>query len=154
MYYTVNTAFMHYFDSLIENSETENLDIHISQNWTTQEQVFPISLQTSEFDPKLLKAPKTLEDLVHQYTQKGHTINDSNKNDTKHWFFNNIIMDIFLFIPAIISMMATAVIIHLVSRDTKVKALLTGIAFQLVKQTETILIVKRCNKIVQYNGIQ
>ena len=60
MYYTVNIAFMHYFDSL-----TENLETHISQHWTTQEQVFPISLQTSEFDSKLLKAPKTLKDLVH-----------------------------------------------------------------------------------------
>ena len=35
MYYTVSTAFMHYFDSL-----TDNLESHISQNWTTQEQVF------------------------------------------------------------------------------------------------------------------
>ena len=59
MYYTVNTTFMHYFDSL-----TENLEIQISQNWTTQDQVFPVSLQTSEFDSKLLKAPKTLKDLV------------------------------------------------------------------------------------------
>ena len=45
MYYTVNTAFMHYFHSL-----TDNLDTHISENWTTQEQVFPISLQTFEFN--------------------------------------------------------------------------------------------------------
>ena len=68
MYYTVNTMFMHYFDSL-----TENLEIHISQNWTTQEQVFPISLQMFEFDSKLLKVPKTLKDLVYQYKQKGQT---------------------------------------------------------------------------------
>ena len=47
MYYTVNMEFMYYFDSL-----TDNLETHISQNWTTQEQVFPISLQTSEFDSK------------------------------------------------------------------------------------------------------
>ena len=39
---------MYYFDSL-----TENLERHISQNWTTQEQVFfPISLQAFEFDSK------------------------------------------------------------------------------------------------------
>ena len=50
---------MHYFDSL-----TENLEAHISQNY------FPISLQTFEFDSQLLKAPKTLNDLVHQYKQK------------------------------------------------------------------------------------
>ena len=73
MYHTVNTAFMHHFDSL-----TENLETHISPNWTTQEQVFPISLQTSEFDSKLLKAPKTLKDLVHQSKQKGQ-ISSKNK---------------------------------------------------------------------------
>ena len=58
MYYTVNTAFMNYFDSLIENSEIDKVDMHISQNWTTKEQVFPISLQTSEFDTDLFKSPK------------------------------------------------------------------------------------------------
>ena len=35
MYFTVNTAFMHYFDSL-----TNNLENHISQNWTMHEQVY------------------------------------------------------------------------------------------------------------------
>ena len=56
---------MHYFDSL-----TDNLETHIPENWTTQEQVFPISLQTFEFDSKLMKAPKTLKDLVYQYKQE------------------------------------------------------------------------------------
>ena len=47
-------------------------------------------------------------------------------------------MDIFLFIATILSMIATAAIIHLVCRHTKLKALLTGIAFQLDKQMEAI----------------
>ena len=133
MYYTVNTAFMHYFDSL-----TENLQTHISQNWTTQEKVFPISLQTYQFDSKLLTAPKTLKDLVYQYKQKGQILNKTNNKNTKHSFFDNIIMDVFLFIVTILSMIATAAIIHLVCRHTQLKALLTGIAFQPVKQTEAI----------------
>ena len=54
MYFTVNTAFMHYFDSL-----TNNLENHILQNWTMHEQFLPISLQTSHFDSKLLDSPKT-----------------------------------------------------------------------------------------------
>ena len=128
----INTAFMHYFDSL-----TEKLEIHISNNWTTQEQVFPISLQTFEFDSKLLKVPKTLKDLVYQYKQKGQIIGNANKN-TKHSFFDNIIMDVFLFTAVILSMIATAAIIHLVCRHTKLKVLLTGIAFQPVKQTVAI----------------
>ena len=44
-------------------------------------------------------------------------------------------MDIFLFVAAILSIVDTEVIVHLVCRHTKLKALLTGIAFQSVKQT-------------------
>ena len=58
MYFTVNTTFMHYFDSL-----TNNLETHILQIWATHEQVLPISLQTFDFDSKLLEAPTTLKDL-------------------------------------------------------------------------------------------
>ena len=88
IYYTTNTAFMHYFDSLKEDLGITDLAAHISQNWTTQEQVLPISLQKSEINPKLLKAPETLRDLVQQYKQKGHTLNKlkENKNDTKRSF--------------------------------------------------------------------
>ena len=70
MYYTANTAFMNYFDKLVEQSEIEKLDMHISQNWTTEQQVFPITLQTSEFDTKLLQAPKTIKDLVSNTNRK------------------------------------------------------------------------------------
>ena len=124
---------MHYFDNL-----TKNLETHVPQNWTIQEQVFPILLQTFEFNFKLLKVPKTLKDLVHQYKQRGQIINKTNNKSIQHSFFDNTIMDICLFIATILSMVATAVIIHLVCRHTKLKALLTGIAFQPVKQTEAI----------------
>ena len=70
MYYIVNTAFMHYFDTQKEDLEITDLVVHISQNWTTQEHVIPISLQTLEIDSKLLKAPETLKDLIQQYKQK------------------------------------------------------------------------------------
>ena len=124
---------MHYFDSL-----TDNLETHISDNWTTQEQVFQISLQTFQFDSKLLTTPRTLKNLVYQYKQKGEILNKTSNNNIKHSFFDNIIMDVFLFIAAILSTIATIAIIHLVCRHIKLKALLTGIAFQPVKQTEAI----------------
>ena len=53
MYFTVNTEFMHYFDNL-----TNSLETHILQNWTMHEQAMPNSLQTFDFDSKLLEAPK------------------------------------------------------------------------------------------------
>ena len=148
MYYTLNTAFMHHFDSL-----TDNLATHISQNWTTQEQVFPISLQMFEFDSKLLKVPKTLKELVHQYKQKGQILN-KRVNNNKHSFFNNLIMDIFLFTATILSMIATAATVHLVRKHTILKTLITGIAFKPIKQTEAIFGTGKNNIPVSCNGIQ
>ena len=55
MHFTVNLAFVNYFDDMIEE-----LGIQISQNWTTQEQILPLSLKTSEISPNLINAPKTL----------------------------------------------------------------------------------------------
>ena len=47
-------------------------------------------------------------------------------------------MDIFLFIAAILSMIATAAIVHIVCKHAKLKALVTGIAFQPIKGTDAI----------------
>ena len=113
MYYTVNTVFMHYFDSLIDDFAS-----HISQNWTAQEQVLPLSLQTFEFDSKLLKTPKTLKDPAYQYKQKRQILNETENHNSKHSFVNNLIMDIFLFIAkaTILSMIATTAIVHIVCK--------------------------------------
>ena len=72
IYYTVNTAFMPYLDTFKEYQDLPNLEVN--QNWTTQKQVLPISLQSTPFDNKLLKAPGTLKGLVQQYRQKSQTL--------------------------------------------------------------------------------
>ena len=55
MHFTVNVAFMNYFYDVLED-----LGKQISLNWTTQEQILPISLETFEINPNLINAPKTL----------------------------------------------------------------------------------------------
>ena len=55
MHFTINLAFVNYFNDMIEE-----LGIPISQNWTTQEQILPLSLKTFEINPNLTNAPKTL----------------------------------------------------------------------------------------------
>ena len=126
MYFAVNKAFMHYFDSL-----TNDLEVHILQNSTMHEQVLPISLQTFDFDLKLLEAPKTLKDSVYQYKQKKQILDKHENNNKlgKHSFFDNYIMAIFLFIAAILSVIATAAIMHIMCKHAKLKALVTGIVF-------------------------
>ena len=82
IYYTINTAFMPYLDTFKEELELPCLEVN--QNWTTQKQIFPISLQATSFDSKLLKAPGTLKGLVQQYKQKSKMLdeaqNDKHKN--------------------------------------------------------------------------
>ena len=91
-----------------------------------------------EFDSKLLRTPKTLNDLAYQYKQKKQILNKRENNNSKHSFFNNIIMDVFLFIAAILSMIATAAIVHILCKHAKLKAVITGIVFYPIKQTEAI----------------
>ena len=55
MHFTVKLAFVNYFEDILEE-----LGKHISLNWTTQEQILPISLETFEISPNLINALKTL----------------------------------------------------------------------------------------------
>ena len=48
------------------------------------------------------------------------------------------VMDVFLFIATTLSMIATVVIVHIICKHSKVKALLTGIAFQPIRQTDAL----------------
>ena len=137
IYYTVNTAFMPYLDTFKEDLELPSLEIN--QNWTTQKQVLPISLQATPFDSKLLNAPKTLKGLVQQYKQKYKMLDKTQKDKPKDDFFDNIAIDIFLFAATIIPMLTIVAIIHLMCRHSKLKTLLTGIAFQPVKQAEAVV---------------
>ena len=126
--------------------------MEINQNWTTQKQVLPISLQATPFDSKLPKASGTLKGLVQQYKQKSKMLDEAQNDKPKNEFFDNIAVDIFLFASTIISMLAVTAIIHLVYRHVKLKALLTGIAFQPVNQAEAAVTKQR--SFVQLNGVQ
>ena len=61
-----------------------------------------------------------------------------NNKVSKHSFFSDYIMDIFLFIATTLSMAAMAAIVHIVCRHAKLKALVTGIVFQPIKGTDAI----------------
>ena len=65
MYFTVNVAFVNYFDDAIED-----LGIPILKNWTTLEQIIPISVETFEINPSLLNTPKMLKECVINYKNK------------------------------------------------------------------------------------
>ena len=66
MYFTVNTNFVNCLDKF--PNLTESLEFLLIKNTTTFEQILPISLNISKFDPTLLTASSDLKEFIHQYT--------------------------------------------------------------------------------------
>ena len=120
------------------------LGIPILKNWTTQEQILPISIETFEFDPKLLSAPKTLKDLVAQYKNrkkileiKGQKeIEEAKKNSKYGLFLKSFLVDVLLFTAALITMIIMIVVIYMVYGQSKLKSLVANIALQCTKAVE------------------
>ena len=139
MHFTVNLAFMNYFDDILES-----LGKQISLNWTKQEQILPISLETFEISPNLINAPKTLQDLAVGYRNKKNILDkeecNSDKpkeNDSKFQsFLNSFIADVLVFTAALITLIIMLIIIYVLYGQSKLKALVTNIAMQRIKAVE------------------
>ena len=65
MYFMANTAFLNYFEGLIDT-----LEVPFLHNIITQEHILPISLESDDFDKELLAAPETLRELVENNKKK------------------------------------------------------------------------------------
>ena len=132
IHFTINLAFVNYFNDMIEE-----LGIPISQNWTTQEQILPLSLETFEINPNLQNAPKTLQDLAIQYRNKKNIFDkkeqelDKPKENSKfQLFLNSFLANVLLFTATLITLIITLIIIYIVYGQSKLKPLVANIAMQ------------------------
>ena len=115
MHFTVNLAFVNYFDDMVNE-----LGKQISLNWTTQEQILPISLETFEISPILITAPKTLQELATQYKNKKNTLDKKEQNLDKsehnskfQSFLNSFLADMLIFTAALITLIIALIIIYM-----------------------------------------
>ena len=137
MDFTVNLAFVINFENAIEN-----LGSSIWTNWTTQEQILPISVESFEFDPKLLSTPKTMKDFLTQYKyrlmekKEQKKIEEDQMSSNFGSFLDSFLVDMLLFIVALITMIVTLVVIYMVCRQSKLKALVANITLQHTKAVE------------------
>ena len=131
MYFLANTAFLNYFDELINT-----LYIPFFHNITRQEHVLPISLKSNDFDEQLLSAPKTLRELVKRYKQKKisfdkqHKALDNEKGDDifiETSIFDHLAFNIFIFVMAIISIIIVFVVMKLIFKGVKMQTLLANL---------------------------
>ena len=73
MFFTLNTAFinyLHHFPNLTEYHEFPSI-----RNKTTFEQILPISLNISKFDPPLLTASSNFKEFSYWYTNNKEILN-------------------------------------------------------------------------------
>ena len=149
MYFMVNTAFVSYLDQF--TILTESLESLIIKKKTTFKQALPISLNVSKFDSDLLTAPRNLKDFIHQPNCKKEIFDLNERQDTtdlatnRNFFSDNYIVDIFLFITAIISPPITTLAIYLLCKHKKLRTLVASLALQQVKEVGTVKTQKEIN---------
>ena len=137
MYFTINTAFPNYLDMF--PNLTESLELPIIKNRTTFKQLLPVSLNISKFDKMLLTASTDLKEFISSYTknkeifdlQEGHDGESTESNTNKKFFSDNYIVDIFMFISAIISLLATTLTMYLLCKHKKLRELIASLVLQV-----------------------
>ena len=98
----------------------------------------------SKFAESLLSAPLTLKEYISQYkrdkeifdSKEKHNIEELEKEIANKKFFNSKIVKIFKFMVAIISIIAMVVTIYAICKHNKLRALVTSLALQQVKEVK------------------
>ena len=98
----------------------------------------PVFLNKIKFDKSLLSAPLTLKGYIFQCKcnkesfdlKERHDIEELEKEFANKNFFNSKIVNIFKFMAAIISIIATVITIYAICKHNKLRALVTSLALQ------------------------
>ena len=160
IYFTVNTAFVNYLDKF--PILTESLEFLIIKNKTTFEQTLPISLNISKFDQTLLTASTDLKKSISSYTKHKQIFNLQVRHDSmelntnKNIYSDNYIMDIFMFIFVIISLLATTLTVYLLCKHKKFQMLIASLVLHQAKEVGAEVTQKEVNSEYQtlaYVGI-
>ena len=99
-----------------------------------------ITLYISGFDKTLLTAPTNLKDFMNNYARHKEIFDLQERHETtilntsKNFFSDNYIMDIFVFISAITSLLTTALIVYLLCKHKKIRTLITSLVLHQVKE--------------------
>ena len=133
MYFTVISAFTNYLNKF---NLTEELEVPIFMNGKL------VSLNESIFNETLLSAPLTLKEYVVQYKhdkeifdlKERHDIDELEEEYGNKNFFNSQVIKIFKFIVAIILIIATVVTIYAICKHNKLRALVTRLELQQIKE--------------------
>ena len=124
------------------------------KNKTIFKQTLPISLNMCKYASDLLTAPRNLKDFIHHYNCKKEIFDLKKRHDKsvvsdlttyKNFFSSNYIVDIFLFITALISLLVTTLARYLLCKHKKLRMLVASLALQQVREVSTVTTQKQVN---------
>ena len=88
-----------------------------------------------------------MKDYVYQFKHKKEIfdfqkryIDNNDLDSNKYSFLNNHIIDVFLFVTAIISLVVTTIVMYMMCRHTKLKSLVTSIALEQIRGADAVSI--------------
>ena len=93
----------------------------------------------------LLSAPLTLKEYITQYKLNKEIFDLKERNDideletefmSKNFFPSNFIIDVFVFVIAIISVISTLIIIYAICKHNKLRTLVTSLELQQAKEVK------------------
>ena len=144
MYFTANLAFVDYLEQL-----NETITTHINRNWTSAKQPIPISLDSFQVSSKFIHMPIMLRDFMEQVQENRITVSKQENSKSKFkTFINSFLVDMLMFIAAILTVFLAFVIIYVLTGQSKLKALMTTMALQRVRAVEALNTdrqVQNCN---------
>ena len=141
MYFTINMAFTNYLNML----PNPTIPLLIRDR-TSYEQPLPINLTFPAFNTSLTAAPTKLKNFMHNYAkckeifdfkQRHVSTLESLNNSNKNFFSNNYIVDIFMFIFLIISLISTTLVIYLFCKHKHIITLVASLILHKIKEIET-----------------
>ena len=107
MYFTVNLAFIDYLEQL-----NDTLTIPINRKWTTVKQPIPIFLDSFQIGLKLMHVPMMLKDFMEHYCENRMTVVKQDNPQSKFKkFINSFLVDMLVFIAAILTVFLVLMII-------------------------------------------
>ena len=106
------------------------------------EPILAVNLSLSDFDKPLLHALTNLKDFMNSYTKRKEIFDLQERHETiintnKNFFSNNHIMDIFVLVSSIISLISTTLIIYLVCKHKKIRTSIVSLVLHQVKEVGT-----------------
>ena len=102
-------------------------------------QSIPISLDSFQVSSKLMHMPIMLKDFIEQY--QDNRITPTKWEDPKskfRMFINSFLVDMLIFIAAILTVFLVLIILYVITGQSKLKALVTTMALQRIRAMEAL----------------